>query len=95
MQVRRSVAGIEWQVVAAVGTVDEALAKMRALHAAVLVVDATTPGADGLAWPGRDAAHLVTIGAVAGADAVVSPDRLDLLRPTVARALHDGGHHSH
>lgn len=95
MRLRRAAAGVEWQVAAAVASPDEALRKMDALHAAVLVIDATTPGADGLAGMARGAGHLVAVGDIAGADSVVPDDRLDLLASALARVLHDGGHHRH
>lgn len=95
MQLRRAAAGVEWQVVAAVGAPDDALRKVRALHAAALVIDATTPDADRIAAGDHGVGCLVAVGGVAGADAVVPPDRLDLLAPTLSRVLHDAGHHRH
>ena len=95
MQLRRAAAGIEWQVVAAVGTPDDAVRKAQALHAAALVIDADTPGADHVAAGDDGVRFLVAVGKIAGADATVPADRLDLLAPTLARVLHDVGHHRH
>lgn len=98
LALRRAAVGIEWEVVAAVGTVDEALARMASLRGQGLVVDAgVDPPADLAARlaQARPGAVLVGIGAVAGAAAVVPPDDLAALRSALARALHAAGDHGH
>lgn len=98
LELRRAATGVEWQVVAAAGTVDEALARVASLRAQVLVIDAgvAPPGdvADRLAEASPDAA-LVGVGTVPGAAATVAPDDLGALRSTLAGVLHASGGDGH
>ncbi|HEX6255321.1 MAG TPA: hypothetical protein VFZ70_05865 [Euzebyales bacterium] len=92
---RRAAVGTAWQVVAAVGDVDEAVDRLRALHAKVLVVDAASGAStDHVRTPVGDVL-LVGVGDLAGADAVVPAEDLGRLPGALADLLHAGGDHTH
>lgn len=98
LQLRRAAASVEWEVVAAVGTIDEALARVASLRAQVLVVDdGVGPSVDltDRLHQARPAVALVGVGAVPGAAATIAPDDLGALRPTLAAAVHASGDHGH
>jgi hypothetical protein len=82
-------------VVAAVADLDEAVDRLHALHAKVLVIDAGGGvTADRVRAAGPDVL-LVGVGDLAGADAVVPADDLDRLPGTLADVLHHRGDHTH
>lgn len=98
LELRRAASGVEWEVVAAAGTVDEALTRVESLRAQVLVVDAGVAPSGDLALrlgQARSAAALVGVGVVPGAAATVAPDDLGALRSTLAALLHASGDHRH
>ncbi len=98
LALRRAATGVEWEVVAAVGTADEALARVAGLHAQVLVVDEGVAPPDDLVarlHGARAAAALVGVGAVQGAAATVPPDDLTALPGVLAAVLHTAGDHRH
>lgn len=98
LALRRAASGLEWQIVAAVAELDDALGQMRALRGRVLVVDADArppgdlPDRLAAACPG---ASLVGIGDVPGAAAAVPADDLSGLRATLAAVVHAEGGHVH
>lgn len=98
LALRRACAGVAWEVVAAVEGVDEALARVSALRAQALVVDA------GVAPPGdlaarlvavRDGTSLIGVGPVPGAAAMVAHDDLTALPRALAATLHAADDHRH
>jgi DNA-binding NarL/FixJ family response regulator len=100
MELRRAAVGAESEVVADADTAEQAIAKVRALRAQILVVDAATSGPRPLEMTARLASLrprvlLVGVGEVAGADASVADDGLADLRDVLAGLLHGSGDHTH
>jgi DNA-binding NarL/FixJ family response regulator len=100
MELRRAAVGAEWEVVADADSAEQAIAKVRALRAQILVIDAAAAGSrlqDMTAQLAslRPRVFWVGVGEVAGADASVAADGLADLRDVLAELLHDSGHHSH
>jgi hypothetical protein len=98
LALRRACAGVAWEVVAAVGGVEDALARVAALRAQVLIVDHDVAPPEDLGARLRrteERASLVGVGAVAGAAATVPSDDLGRLPATLASVLHARGDHRH
>ena len=100
LALRRAAVGAEWEVVAAVGDAAEALDRVTALRARVLVVDEDAAGPDPAALAPalaglRPRVFLVGVGDVPGAQAAVGTDGLPRLRAVLADVLHTAGDHSH
>lgn len=99
MALRRAAAGVEWQVVAATGDVDDAIDALARLHARILLLDAeVAAGADEVVdrlRTVRPDALLVGFGDVAGAHAMVPTQRPDELPGVLAALLHARGDHRH
>lgn len=100
MELRRAAVSAEWEVVADADSAEQAVAKVRALRAQILVVDAAAAAPrlqDMTAQLAslRPRVFLVGVGEVAGADASVAEDDLADLRDVLAELLHDSGHHAH
>jgi DNA-binding NarL/FixJ family response regulator len=100
MELRRAAVGAEWEVVADADTAEQAVAKVRALRAQILVVDAAISGPRPLEMTAqlaslRPRVFLVGVGEVASADASVAEDGLTDLRGVLADLLHGSGDHTH
>ena len=100
LELRRAAVSAEWEVVADVDGVEQAIAKTAALRARFLVLDAAVA----TEHPDRIAARLadlrprvflVGVGEVPGADATIATDDLPGLRTVLAGLLHDSGDHAH
>lgn len=100
LALRRAAVSAEWEVVADADSVEQAVAKVTALKARILVLDADVAGeqSERIApqlTDRRPPVLLVGVGQVAGADATVAPDGLAGLRAVLAELLHDSGDHVH
>lgn len=99
LELRRAAVSAEWEVVGDADDLDDALAKVVALHARFLVVDAAVaPDAGTVAGAlaeRRPRVFLIAVGDVAGADAQVAGDDPSSLREVMAGLLHASGDHRH
>lgn len=100
MELRRAAVSAEWEVVADAVGAEEAVAKVIALRARILVLDSSAAGPRPQEVAAQTASlrprvFLVGVGEVAGADASVEHGGLADLRGVLAGLLHDSGDHAH